>query len=111
MYHPSHHRDNVSAPHGRPNLRSRLHFSHSQEGDHESSYEHVVALKKNLIGLKAESELMMSSLQLMGQSELSTVLNTVLTSRDCTRHCNMGAGFTNMVTDAGRSIGKRYRKS
>ena len=32
--------------HGRPNLRSRLHFRHSQEGGHESSYEHVVALEK-----------------------------------------------------------------
>jgi hypothetical protein len=31
-YHHSHHRDNVTAPHGRPNLRSRLHFRHSQEG-------------------------------------------------------------------------------
>jgi len=30
------HRDNVTAPTGRPNLRSRLHFSHSPEGgDHE----------------------------------------------------------------------------
>jgi len=35
-----------------------------------------------LIGHKAESELMMSSVQLMGQSELSTVLITLLTSRD-----------------------------
>ena len=32
IYHPSHHRDNVTAPHGRPNLRGRLHFRHSQEG-------------------------------------------------------------------------------
>ena len=32
IYHPSRHRDNVTAPHGRPNLRSRLHFPHSQEG-------------------------------------------------------------------------------
>ena len=30
--HPSHHRDNVTAPHGRPNLRIRLHFRHSLEG-------------------------------------------------------------------------------
>jgi len=45
IYHTSHHRDNVTA-HGRPSLRSRLHFRHSQEGDHESSYEHVVALGK-----------------------------------------------------------------
>jgi len=46
VYHPSHHRDNVTAPHGRPNLRSRLHFRLSQEWDHESSYERVVALEK-----------------------------------------------------------------
>ena len=35
-YH-SHHRDNVVAPCGRPNLRSRLHYRHNQEGNHESS--------------------------------------------------------------------------
>jgi len=29
IHHPSHHRDNVTAPHGRPNLRSRLEFRHS----------------------------------------------------------------------------------
>jgi len=29
LYHHSHHRDNVTAPHGRPNLRSRLHFCHA----------------------------------------------------------------------------------
>jgi hypothetical protein len=58
IYHPSHHRDNVTAPHGRPNLRSRLHFRHSQEGDHESSYEHVVALeKKNLINRQIHEDL------------------------------------------------------
>ena len=28
----THHRDNVTAPHGRPNLRSRLHSCHAQEG-------------------------------------------------------------------------------
>jgi len=33
----AHHRDNVVAPHGRPSLTSRLHFSHNQEGNHESS--------------------------------------------------------------------------
>ena len=43
-YHHSHHRDNVVAPHGRPNLRSRLHYRHNREGNHESSSEHVVAL-------------------------------------------------------------------
>ena len=64
-----------------------------------------------IIGHKAESELMMSSVQLMGQSQLSTVLITVLTSRDCTSHCHLEAGLTDMVTDAGRSIGKEYRKS
>ena len=29
------HRDNVTATTGRPNFRSRLHFSHSRGGDHE----------------------------------------------------------------------------
>ena len=28
-FHPSHHRENITAPHGRPNLRSRLQFRHS----------------------------------------------------------------------------------
>ena len=28
----THRRDNVTAPHGRPNLRSRLHLCHAQEG-------------------------------------------------------------------------------
>ena len=28
----THHRDNVTAPHGRPNLRSQLHSCHAQEG-------------------------------------------------------------------------------
>jgi hypothetical protein len=39
-------------PHGHPNLRSQLHFSHNQEGDHEVHDGHVVALdlkKKNFI--------------------------------------------------------------
>jgi hypothetical protein len=31
----------------RPNLRSRLHFSHNQEGDHEVRDGHVVALENN----------------------------------------------------------------
>ena len=34
-YPHSHHRDNVVTPHGRPNLRSRLHYRHNQEGNHE----------------------------------------------------------------------------
>ena len=33
----THHRNNVVAPHGRPNLRSRLHYRHNQEVNHESS--------------------------------------------------------------------------
>jgi len=45
-YHHSHHRDNVVASHWRPNLRSRLHYRHNQEGNNESSQEHVVVLKK-----------------------------------------------------------------
>jgi hypothetical protein len=32
MYHHPPHRDNVTAPDGRPNLRSRLHFGHNREG-------------------------------------------------------------------------------
>jgi len=43
-YHHSHYGDNVVAPHGRPNLRSRLHYRHNQEGNHECSEEHVAAL-------------------------------------------------------------------
>jgi len=40
----SHHRDNVTAPHGRPNLRSRLQFCHAQEGRPRSPQGHVGAL-------------------------------------------------------------------
>ena len=40
----SHHRDNVTAPHGRPKLRSRLHFCHAQEGRPWSPQGHVGAL-------------------------------------------------------------------
>jgi len=32
IYHPSHHRDNVTAPHGRPNLSSRLHSATARGG-------------------------------------------------------------------------------
>ena len=42
----THHRDNVTAPHGRPNLRSRLHSCHAQEGGPRSPQRHVVALGK-----------------------------------------------------------------
>jgi hypothetical protein len=41
IYHHSHHRGNVTAPYGRPNLRCRLHFGHNQEGGPRSLYEHV----------------------------------------------------------------------
>jgi hypothetical protein len=44
IYHHSHHRGNVTAPNGRPNLRSRLHFGHNQERGPRSLYGHVVAL-------------------------------------------------------------------
>jgi hypothetical protein len=44
MCHHPPHPDNVTVPHGRPNLRSRLHFSHNREGDHEVHKGHVVAL-------------------------------------------------------------------
>jgi hypothetical protein len=57
VYHPSHHRDNVTAPHGLPNVRSRLHFRHSQEGEHESSYEHLVALEKTRKGKEVKFSL------------------------------------------------------
>ena len=40
--HHSHHRDNVTAPHGRPNLRSRLHCCHAQEGGPRRPQGHVV---------------------------------------------------------------------
>jgi hypothetical protein len=46
VYHHPPHWDNVTAPHGRPNLRSRLHFSHNREGDHEVHDRNVVALGK-----------------------------------------------------------------
>jgi hypothetical protein len=49
IYHHSHHWGNVTAPHGRPNLRSRLHFGHNQEGGTTKSlYGHVVALGINI---------------------------------------------------------------
>jgi hypothetical protein len=35
MYHHPPHWDNITAPHGRPNLRSLFHFGHNQEGDHK----------------------------------------------------------------------------
>jgi hypothetical protein len=65
-----------------------------------------------IIGHNVDSELMMSSVQLMGQSELSTVLITVLTSRDCVpATATWKVGLTDVVTDAGRLIGEKYRKS
>jgi len=43
----THHRDNVTAPHGRSNLRSRLHSCHTQEeGPPKSTKGPVVALDK-----------------------------------------------------------------
>jgi hypothetical protein len=44
IYHHPPHRNNVTVPHGRPKLRSRLHFNHNREGDHEVHDGHVVAL-------------------------------------------------------------------
>ena len=44
LYHHSHHRDNVTSPHRRPNLRSRLHFCHAQEGGPRSPQGHVVGI-------------------------------------------------------------------
>jgi hypothetical protein len=46
-YH-SHYPGNVTAPHGRPKLRSQLHFGHNQEGGPRSLYGHVVALEKRI---------------------------------------------------------------
>jgi hypothetical protein len=46
IYHHPPHWDNVTAPHGRPNPRSQLHFSHNEEGDHKVHDGHVVALDK-----------------------------------------------------------------
>ena len=43
-FHHHSHRDNVTAPTGRPNLRSRLHFGHSRGGGPRSLRGHVVAL-------------------------------------------------------------------
>ena len=43
-FHHHSHRDNVTAPTGRPNFRSRLHFSHSRGGGPRSRRGHVVAL-------------------------------------------------------------------
>ena len=52
LYRHSHHQDNVTAPHGRPKLRSRLHFCHAQEGRPRSPQGYVVALdKKNHVPL------------------------------------------------------------
>jgi hypothetical protein len=47
IYHHPPHRDNVTVPHGHPNIRSRLHFSHNGRGDHKVHKGHLVALKKN----------------------------------------------------------------
>ena len=48
LYHHSHHRDNVTAPHGRPNLRSKLHCCHAQERGPQSPQVHVVALDQKI---------------------------------------------------------------
>ena len=52
-FHHHSHRDNVTAPTGRPNFRRRLHFSHSRgEGGTKNLRGHVVALggKKKTFG-------------------------------------------------------------
>ena len=54
--HHSHHRDNVTAPHGRPNLRSRLHFCHAQEGRPRSPQGHVGDMCGYWEGEKKERE-------------------------------------------------------
>jgi len=55
-FHHHSHRD-VTAPTGRPNLRSRLHFSHSRGGGPRSLRGHVVALgKKNVTDNRASCQ-------------------------------------------------------
>jgi hypothetical protein len=49
IYHHSHHRDNLTAPYGRSNLRSRVHIGHNQERGPRSLYGHVVALERKKI--------------------------------------------------------------
>jgi hypothetical protein len=49
IYHHSHHQGNVTAPYGRPYLRSRLHFGHNQKGGPRNLYGHVVALGKKCV--------------------------------------------------------------
>jgi hypothetical protein len=51
IYHHPPHRDNVTAPDGRPNLRSRLHFGHNQEGDHEVYMDVVFFIFLSLLSL------------------------------------------------------------
>ena len=46
IYHPSHHRDNVTAPHGRPISEVGYTSATARRGDHESSYGNVVTLEK-----------------------------------------------------------------
>src|SRR5215475_5365475 len=46
IYHHPHHQHNVTAPHGRPNLRSRLHFGHIREGRPRSPKGQVEALER-----------------------------------------------------------------
>ena len=48
IYHHSHHRYNVTAPHGRSSLRSRLHSCHAQEGGPRSPQGHVVAFEEKI---------------------------------------------------------------
>ena len=47
----THRRDNVTAPHGRPNLRSRLHSCHAQEGGPRSPLRTCggIGEKKNIL--------------------------------------------------------------
>ena len=46
IYHPSHHRDTVTARHGRPTSEVGYTSATARWGDHESSYEHVVVLER-----------------------------------------------------------------
>jgi hypothetical protein len=57
MYHHPPHRDNVTAPHWHPSLRSRLHLATTGRGDHEVLEGHVVALKEINISSLADTYL------------------------------------------------------
>ena len=56
LHQHSQHRDNVTAPHGRPNLRSRLHCCHAQDGGPRSPQGHVVEEEEEEDGEEEKEE-------------------------------------------------------